>query len=91
MRCVITTNTVWRKNTIAACHRAHWSPGLALQSFFPAGTESLYTEEQMMNSPWHTKIKFLIHASTPYIINSSVIATQHFINSLEKLLHILHE
>lgn len=91
MRCVTTINMVWRKNTVAACHRAHWSPRLAPQNFFPAGTEPLHTEEQMMNSPWHAKIKFFIHASTPYIINSLVIATKHFINRLEKNLCALHE
>lgn len=72
MRCAITINMVWRKNTVAACHRAHWSPGLALQSFSPAGTEPLHTEEQMMNSPWHTQIKFLIHVSTPLLILQSL-------------------
>lgn len=85
MRCVITINMVWRKNAVAACHRAHWSPGLAPQRFFPAGTEPLHAEEQMMNAPWHAEINFFSHASTPYITSSSVIATKHFINRLEKL------
>lgn len=58
---------------------------MAPQRFFPAGTEPLHAEEQMMNAPRHAEMNFLSHMDTLHIINSSVITTKHFIDSSEKL------
>lgn len=84
-----TMSVGWRKQAVAACHWAHWSSGLAPQRFFPAGTEPLHAG-QMMNAPRHAEMSCLSHTSRPCIINSSVITTNCFINSPEKL-HNLNE